>query len=429
MTSQRTWCSTLTRSDWVEGSASPMPNMLMSRRMPRERSTLRHQRSQHTRHLCVLASAGIVPGSGLMISRQDIIGDERLPVEFRASWDILSRLSWSAKVTPASSSMTKDILREWLPGVLKNYRERAGLADDVPLIVMCDGHASRYDVDLWRLLKGMGVFLLLLPAHLSHVFQVIGTALARKIKARGSGRTMDLEAFPRQHPVRSVAAVLRNVTDTCCNPDNQHHGFLDAGLFPLNLSCIDGRQFLDMINSRLAKEIRDAPGGAGDLETTCGVIRHLYKQNPFPPTADRLKMRSLGGLCLTHSTDVERLVRTSVENVRAAYAATTSNGKKRLTGLWLLGKDAPADAAAPADEDEDSNDEAADSAVMLGEEVIPLASTRLRPRKRPDPEPSHPAPERKRPRKGGIGQTCWSYIVYILFSCTSACLSCTGGNK
>ena len=156
---------------------------------------------------------GASPG-GLIISRQPILGHKELPDYFKRIWSIMETYGWTMKVCPASSSMTKQLLLEWLPDWLGAYRVRMGLAETVPLIVIADGHASRYNKELWDTLREAHVHLILLPAHLTHVFQPVDTHLARSIKKKREFHDMKFGKVGRNHPMRTLAGLLHHILHT-----------------------------------------------------------------------------------------------------------------------------------------------------------------------------------------------------------------------
>ena len=353
--------------------------------------------------LCLLVSAGMVPGGGLLISRRPVVEDavEGLPPEYKLAWHCLGRIGWTAAVTPTTSSMTKTTLRVWLPDALRQYRVRAGLGADTPLLVMCDGHASRYDIELWRMLKNMRVFMLLLPAHLSHVFQVVDVALAQPLKNGSVGRPLDMSAFNARHEAVSLSRVLRRLVEISVNFERAMQGWESAGLYPLNMSCIDGRGFLDQLNDRQAAKIRQC---TGNLVAQEAEIKRMYRLNPYPVDADQLKMRSLGGMCVTHNQEVAELVIEAAERVRQNCARASDKAKTRIVGRWLLGDEEPDGAAAagtPDATDDEDDEEAAVDAPVLGRELVPASSAarqllRLRGR-----QPKNPPSGSTALRKGG----------------------------
>lgn len=339
-----------------------------------------------------------------MMSRQAIIGDPRLSPEFIYHWTALSMSGRAAKVTTDTSSMTKALLAEWLPGALCNYRERAGLKNEVPLIVMCDGHASRYNIDLWKKLKDMNVFLLLLPAHLSHVFQVIDVALARALKARPAFRHANTALFPKLHPARAIAPYMYNIARTCMCVSEAWCAWMTTGLFPLNLSCIDGREFLKLINPRLAKKITDSTGTDTELKVQCAAIKSMYKEHPAPPSVEELKARSLGGICVTHSDELAALLEVESARVKSAWNAASAAGKKRVVGLWLIGIADELMQQPHGSSDDATGAEVSGECPILGEEIIPTSSSPTRQRRRPSPSTPVPSPPRKRRRARASAQ-------------------------
>lgn len=64
-----------------------------------------------------------------------------------------------------TGGMTRDLLREHLPCIVRDYRIEAQIGEDEGLLVIMDGHSSRYNAELLDVLKELKVDVVLGPAH------------------------------------------------------------------------------------------------------------------------------------------------------------------------------------------------------------------------------------------------------------------------
>lgn len=81
-----------------------------------------------------------------------------------------------------SCYMTSDTLAKHLVPTIKEYRNALKLEQTTKILVLADGHQSRYNVDLWAELSANHIRLLLLPAHTSDFLQPVDNGVARSLK-------------------------------------------------------------------------------------------------------------------------------------------------------------------------------------------------------------------------------------------------------
>ena len=320
-------------------------------------------------HITVVVATSPAPrvcAGGLIISRQRLEGHPRLPGVLERHIETLKEFGWSFLVDLKASSMTKDTLMQWMPCWLKDYRRRNGMDSNTPLIVFTDGHASRYNPKLWDALREDRIFLILLPAHLTHVFQPVDTHLARMIKKRRDLWGMKFEGVGAMHPMRTLGGVLRHILAVAVGGAEHKEAWLSDGLYPLNLTCFDGRGFLDQKDPELKATFLKAP-----LEFTklCKYIKALARKHPYPVTDEQVCRRQLGGTCVTHNEEVRRLRASITEEIEAGRRPLVASGNKSVAGKWLIGA-----GDATADTDGDPTPINAETHNLVLEEEIELHS-------------------------------------------------------
>lgn len=340
--------------------------------------------THQSNHITVVVASSpcpLVKPGGLIISRQEIDGHPRLPDPLERHIGTLKEFGWTFHVDKKTSSMTKTTLMDWMPSWLKDYRARNGIDATTPLIVFADGHASRYNPKLWDALREDRVFLILLPAHLTHVFQVVDTHLARMMKKRRDLWGMKFEGVSLLHPMRTLGGVLRHLLAVAVGGAEHKEGWLSDGLYPLNLTCFDGRGFLDQQDPELKAMFLNAPL---DFQKLCKYIKKLARKYPYPVTSEQVKRRQLGGVCVTHN-EVLRELRTSI-------AEEFKAGNTFVAGRWVIGGPEDAeDAAAEGDEFPDPID------TVVG---MPILEEEIQVKSAPEHDdwPSSDDEEYRRPR-------------------------------
>jgi hypothetical protein len=229
--------------------------------------------------------------------------------------------------------MTKDILLKWLPGWLVDYRLRHGLPAELPLIVLADGHASRYNPALWDRLRHMHVHLILLPAHLTHVFQPVDTHLARAMKKKREYHNMNFHSVAKQHPMRTLAGVISHVMAVSEMYHLHVEAWMSVGLYPLNLTCIDGRGFLDQQDQELKTSFQRAPL---EYDKVVKHIKKLAKKYKYPITAEQIRKRQLGGTRVTHSTELQDVWANVKYELQQKWDKSSVSARRTLPGRWIL---------------------------------------------------------------------------------------------
>lgn len=190
-----------------------------------------------------------------------------------------------------SSSVTKEIMETHLPQHLQDYRERIGMPN-APLLIVCDGHSSRYSLKLILKLREMGVEMLLFPAHSTHIFQPVDTGYARTVKSKPLGSLQHRVRGALKHTkaeYMSVDAVLRTrlpLHHRASEPRNMAKIWEDVGLFPFTPERLDNRRqappnvraFLDDVATYGGKtntSMRAFLKGRG------GALEHTKREGPF----------------------------------------------------------------------------------------------------------------------------------------------------
>lgn len=81
-----------------------------------------------------------------------------------------------------SGFLTKSILISWLQCIFIPHVNSIRLSQEQHALLICDAHTSRYDPEIWNLLKSQNIDMLVLPAHVTSVFQPLDLGVFRMFK-------------------------------------------------------------------------------------------------------------------------------------------------------------------------------------------------------------------------------------------------------
>jgi hypothetical protein len=214
-----------------------------------------------------------------------------------------------------SGSITKHILEEALPIVLNNYRVQMHLKDGEQLVIILDGHSSRYNMDLINTLVKENVRVIIGPAHASHLWQMVdqgqGNALKKGPSLVPSKRVRGINAGVEDVGIVRWKDVLEQRIDNVWSasaPNKITNSWRRSGLHPFDPRCIDARNqtSANLELNTFLKELTNAYGEGHLCRAKIVCENTLAQQNVSAvPTEDELrrlvKKCQLGGMELTNN--------------------------------------------------------------------------------------------------------------------------------
>jgi hypothetical protein len=69
------------------------------------------------------------------------------------------------------SLLLEYIKEDFIPAC--NFQRRKEEDKNKPILVLCDGHSSRFSPQIWKIFKENNIMLYCIPSHSSHIFQVL----------------------------------------------------------------------------------------------------------------------------------------------------------------------------------------------------------------------------------------------------------------
>ena len=201
-----------------------------------------------------------------------------------------------------SCTVTRKILREFVPNLIQNYRDNLG-EHDKPIYMLADCHSSRYDVEFIKKMRELNVNILLFPAHATHIFQPVDVGIARAVKsgkpkpqrARNSDSSLVTRPFVKEIEILKFRlAKLRTATTV---PKIQN-SFRQAGLVPFDPAAANKRNLTPPAVNALFDEL-DEIGGAGVRLVRTRALLH-GRGSPLTPEMRPSRLRaSLAGAWMT----------------------------------------------------------------------------------------------------------------------------------
>lgn len=145
--------------------------------------------------------------------------------------------------------MTDHTFQEHVIPILNEYRERALLPSNERLLLVIDGHGTRYNVAMWRKFEAANITMLLLPSHSSHLLQQVDKAAAKTVKRGASlkpgkklnGKGKGVDNATTVHWREVIKQRGGNIWASN-HPDIIKAGWASSGIWPLNFSQINQRQ-------------------------------------------------------------------------------------------------------------------------------------------------------------------------------------------
>ena len=223
-----------------------------------------------------------------------------------------------------SGSMTKELLLEWLPRLVEEYRRDAVLEPTDHMVVVVDGHRSRYAGELITSCEEHCITLLLLPSHSSHLLQPVDRGVGNRARhtadrAEPTGPFVNWKAV-----LKSQLGGLLRVRD----PNAAVTSWAATGLFPFDLGRTNHRKEVPADLRQLFDGCMDAYNGA-NLTRLRKYLQGRLEDPNAPLPGDLIAKRMLGGRVLTDHPELQELM------------ASDACPK------WLKPSAAPAAAAAP----------------------------------------------------------------------------------
>ena len=279
----------------------------------------------------IVMASGTVAG-GVFLTTYPL-PPKKIPAVMTVFLDFLKRNNIDVFSGKESAYMNVALLEEFLPRQLKAYMEKIGLSPDQGLVLLIDGHRSRYSLPLWMALREINVHLVLLPAHTSHILQTIDTSLAKRMKARGPRLSdFDVKEMERLRTSRAVVHFCRHIVPiyNALGMGVIVAAWLKNGLFPLQPERIDNRDFLRAIAPKFLDTVHMM--NADRVSRFHALFRRLATAEDLMPTIDLLKSRRLGGFNVTLDEHFNNVVQ---RLQRQAAAATAAHGRATKRPWWV----------------------------------------------------------------------------------------------
>jgi hypothetical protein len=141
--------------------------------------------------------------------------------------------------------MTEKTLHNWFRNDFIDFINFQRRKDkDKPMLVLCDGHSSRFSPCLWEFLMKNNIQLICIPAHTSHLLQVLdlypNSVIKRSLQTVGSIKPKPTEA--------ELIQFLRKVE--CCMSNGLTKSSIYEGLLVMQniILCIYQCLFINFLN-------------------------------------------------------------------------------------------------------------------------------------------------------------------------------------
>lgn len=136
-----------------------------------------------------------------------------------------------------SGLMTKEVYLEWFKFFLDHIPPAR------PVVLIQDGHASHFSIELIELARANDIWLLCLPAHTSHILQPLDVGIFKPFKASFSKAcSLYLAKCPgRVITTNMIASLVGSAWANSHTPVNIMGGFRKSEIYPLNPGSIDDR--------------------------------------------------------------------------------------------------------------------------------------------------------------------------------------------
>jgi hypothetical protein len=227
-------------------------------------------------------------------------------------------------LSPDSASVTKVIMEQHLLPTLEGYRTSLGKGRADRLLLVLDGHRSRFSCVMLRALERANVHLLLLPAHATHILQPIDTNLAKSMKRGGPVEAQQVKQGIRagrqstMADAHSVMSRFASSVSRALTMDKIRGAWRDTGLYPFDMNLINRRMLAPPTWSEFLLTLRMRPSVNSQNVALNGAIAtpdHDYSG---------YSAYSYGGDVLTSEDAMSRLEARQVSRERGPVTAENS---------------------------------------------------------------------------------------------------------
>jgi hypothetical protein len=142
-----------------------------------------------------------------------------------------------------AASVTREIMREHFLPSLVDYRKYRGRTQSDRMMIVLDGHRSRYVPSMLKACKDANIDVIVLPAHSTHILQPIDVALARRMKKGTKVRaqyTSNGDRAGTAHTLAVLSAIVPSV-QKALTTDYIKGAWATSALWPFDFSRMDSR--------------------------------------------------------------------------------------------------------------------------------------------------------------------------------------------